>query len=103
VPARGDAQFEERLGLVLRIGVHASSVCLAIGLGLAVAGISPELSRVFLTIGLVTLLGTPVARVVVSVIVYTMQRDWLFTMLTMFVLLELSASVVAALVFHRRL
>ncbi len=49
------------------------------------------------------LLETPVARVVVSVAEYVVERDWGFATLTAIVLLELLASAIVALVFNRRL
>lgn len=103
MPQPGDARLEERLGAVLRVGVRASTAFLAAGLLLSFAGFGANLSALLLTIGLMTLVATPVARVLVSAIVYFAQRDWLFAALTAIVLLELMASVVAALVFHRRL
>ena len=49
-----------------------------------------------LSTGLLLLLATPVARVVVSVIDYARERDWLFVTLTVIVLLELAASVLVS-------
>jgi uncharacterized membrane protein len=49
------------------------------------------------------LLATPVARVLVSVVEYSMVRDWPFVTLTVIVLIELMASALAALVFNRKL
>ena len=54
-------------------------------------------------VGLVALMGTPVARVAMSVVEYGRRRDWTFFVLTLIVLAELCAGIVAALVFHRRL
>jgi uncharacterized membrane protein len=44
----------------------------------------------------VILLATPAARVIVSVVEYVRERDWLFVALTLAVLLGLAASVWAA-------
>jgi uncharacterized membrane protein len=44
-----------------------------------------------------------VARVVVSIVQYTLTSDWTFAALTTVVFLELLASAVAALVFNKRL
>lgn len=90
-------RLDVAVGLVLRVGVLASSACLGAGLVLALSGSSTALANTLLTIGLVTLLATPVARVVVSVVDYVRDRDWPFVALTSIVLLELAASVVAAL------
>ncbi len=101
---RSDSSLEERLGAVLRVGVYASSICLAAGLGLSltVPGLA-VLAGWLMTAGLVMLMATPVTRVAVSVVVYGRQHDWTFFTLTGLVLLELTAGIVAALVFHRTL
>jgi uncharacterized membrane protein len=49
-----------------------------------------------LTTGLVILLATPAARVMVSAVSYARERDWLFVALTLTVLAELIASSIAA-------
>jgi uncharacterized membrane protein len=56
-----------------------------------------------LRIGVLVLLATPVARVLVSIVEYAQQRDWKFTLLTVIVLVELLAGAVAALMFNKRL
>jgi uncharacterized membrane protein len=84
------------LGVIL-----VSSVCLVSGL--AVFLLHPGGGTMLLRVGILVLIATPAARVAVSVVEYAAERDWLFAMLTIVVLAELAASVVAALVFHRRL
>jgi uncharacterized membrane protein len=71
-------------------------VLLAIGLLMALAGSRGDLTSLLLDMGLVILLATPAARVVVSVIAYVRERDWTFVVLTVVVLVALGASVVAA-------
>ena len=88
-------------GGVLSTGVTASSVCLAIGLVLAILSAGPA-ARVFLNLGFVVLLATPAARLVVSIVEYAIERDWLFLALAAIVLLELAAGLVAA-IYGRRL
>lgn len=88
-------RLETTIGRVLRAGILLSSMCLAIGLVFSLAG-GAATSRVLLNVGLLVLLATPAARVVISIGVYAFQRDWLFTLLTTIVLLELVGSVVAA-------
>lgn len=99
----GDARLGRILAMVLRTGVLASSFSFSVGLVLSLIGGSPPTSGPWLTIGLLTLMATPVARVVASAADYLVRRDWLFATLTILVLLELGAGVVAALVFHQRL
>ena len=99
-----DFSLEERLGAILRVGVYASSICLFVGLLLSLT--APGLAALagwLMTAGLVMLMATPVARVAASVVEYGLQRDWTFFALTGLVLLELAASIVAALVFRTKL
>jgi len=89
------SRLEQAIGVVLRAGVTVSVVCLAVGLVLTFLNIPVASS--LLNVGIVVLLMTPVARVVVSVIEYTAAREWAFVGLTVTVLLELVASGVAAM------
>jgi uncharacterized membrane protein len=96
-------RLERIVGTVLRLGVAASSACLALGLLLLFAGgAAAPAAAPLLQIGIVVLLVTPVARVVVSIVQYASARDWTFVTLTAIVLVELLASAVAALVFNKR-
>ena len=95
-------KLERLIGIVLRAGVIASSICLASGLLLSLAT-GGSVARFLLNAGIVILLATPVARVIVSIVQYIGARDWRFATLTIIVLLELVASAVAALVFTRTL
>jgi uncharacterized membrane protein len=61
------------------------------------AGVGLDVALALLSLGLLLLLATPVARVVISILDYARQRDWLFFVLTVVVLLELAASVVLAM------
>jgi uncharacterized membrane protein len=101
-PEEAASPLERIIGTVLRAGVTASSVCLAVGLGLSfIDPIGPAASRL-LQVGILVLLATPIARVAASIIGYVGERDWLFVTLTTIVLVELMASVMAALLFNRR-
>jgi uncharacterized membrane protein len=100
VPPRIELDGLERaVGRVLRLGIAATTVCLAAGLVLSLLGAGSQ-GQLLLETGLVLLLATPVARVVVSVVDYAREGDWLFVVLTIVVLLQLAGSVIAALV-HR--
>ena len=70
----------------------------AIGLAMTVVTYQTGVARLLLETGLIILLATPPARVVVSVIEYIRERDWIFVVLTLIVLLALAGSVVAAYV-----
>ncbi|HEU5258338.1 MAG TPA: DUF1634 domain-containing protein [Vicinamibacterales bacterium] len=92
----GLQRLETTIGEVLRFGTITSSTMFAIGLVMTVVGYQPAVARLLLATGLVILLATPPARVVVSVIEYVRERDWTFVLLTGIVLLALAGSVVAA-------
>ena len=91
-----DRGFELALGKLLGAGVLASTICLAAGLvtSLVRGDIAP--ARLLLITGLVLLMATPTARVVVSAASYARRRDWLFVVLTLVVFLQLVASVIVA-------
>jgi uncharacterized membrane protein len=102
----GDSQvapLERWIGVVLRGGVMASSACLALGLVLVLINGEGGAAGILLHTGIIVLLATPVARVVVSTVQYTIARDWTFAALTIIVLVELMASVAAAFMLNRRL
>lgn len=96
-----DAQLEVLIGRVLRTGVLASTLCLVVGLALAF--LQPQAAPWLLNAGILLLIATPAARVVLSIVEYAVVRDRLFLILTTIVFLELVAGAVAALVFHRKL
>ena len=89
-------RLELAIGAVLRFGSVASTALLAIGLVMTLGGYRVEFARLLLEAGLVILLATPAARVVVSIVGYLRERDWTFVVLTLVVLLALAASVAAA-------
>ena len=88
-----DLRLERWLGTALSVGVAASTVLLATGLVLALAGVAPQASARLLRLGLITLMATPVARVVISVVEYGATHDWTFLALTAAVLVMLLASL----------
>ena len=98
MPANEDrlGVLELVIGRVLRVGVATSFGCLAAGVILTLVGQSGSLAGVALSSGIVILLATPSARVVVSLVEYVRERDWVFAALTLTVLLALVASVIAA-------
>ena len=89
-------RLELVIGRLLRAGVVMSSLGLAGGLILTIVGISRPTADIALSAGLLVLLATPVARVVVSVVGYARDRDWMFVLLTVGVLVSLTGSVIAA-------
>ena len=102
--AEGTAlRMEIVIGVVLRAGVMLSSACLALGLALSLRGGAASAAGLLLQIGILVLLATPLARVLVSTAQYIGERDWRFATLTIIVLVELLASVASALMFGRKI
>ena len=95
-PKDDDRGFEAALGRLLGIGVVASSGCLAAGLVIALARPPGGPQALLLRAGLLLLMATPAARVILSAVTYLRRRDWAFATLTLVVLLELVASVFVA-------
>jgi uncharacterized membrane protein len=91
-----NARLEVMIGEVLRFGTIASSTLFAVGLVMTLTDYRSEFARLLLEAGLIILIATPAARVVISVIEYIRERDWVFVVLTLIVLLALGGSVVAA-------
>jgi len=117
-----DERFDIVLAHVLRIGVGASAVVVALGgvvflvrHGLerpsyhvfqgepgnltSLRGIATEAvhlsGRGLVQLGLLLLVATPIARVVFSVVGFLRQRDWLYVAITMAVLTLLAYSLLA--------
>lgn len=93
---RDAGRLERMLGWVLRAGSILSTALLAVGLGLAFVNLGAG-ADVYLNAGLVVLMATPVARVIVSVVEYAGERDWTFVALTSTVLLVLAGSLLVAI------
>jgi uncharacterized membrane protein len=90
-------RLERWLGKILTAGVLASTGLLAAGLLLQLLGAASGTAAALTDAGLIVLMATPVARVVVSVVEYALERDWLFAMLTTTVLIILLGSLAVAL------
>ena len=91
------ARLEVHLGRLLITGVMVSATLLATGLGLWLSGSHLAASTWLLNAGLIVLMSTPILRVIVSFAEYVAMREWFFAAVTIFVLLELSVTVVVAL------
>jgi uncharacterized membrane protein len=89
-------RLEIMLGRVLTVGTQATTILLFVGLAgfllLPDLGIGDRL----LHVGLLVLMLTPVARVIVSVMGYVRAREWPFVAATAVVLGLLIASFIAA-------
>jgi uncharacterized membrane protein len=88
--------LEPAIGVVLRIGTAVASAALAAGFALSLVPSAAAFSRVLLVGGIVVLLLTPVARVIVSLVDFILNRDWLFVVLNSIVLLLVGSAFIAA-------
>jgi uncharacterized membrane protein len=89
-------RLERWLGRILGVGAVSSTALLAAGLVLQLAGAFPNLATAMTHAGLIILIATPVARVVASVVDFTLSRDWVFVTLTSLVLVILLGSLMVA-------
>src|SRR5258706_10749114 len=83
---------ERQVGRLLFAGVTSAAICLAVGLVLWMAGGHPAAANRILTAGLVILMITPIARVVISFVVYVRLRDWFFVGTTVMVFVVLTVA-----------
>lgn len=90
-------RLEQVVGRVLRIGSLTSTSILAVGLLLALVVPSFAAALTIIRVGLFVLLLTPVARVVASVVEYARERDWLFALLALVVLVIVVASMLVGM------
>lgn len=91
------AGLEETLGRVLSAGTQLTTVLLVAGLALLLWAPAAWLGPLAVHLGLVVLMLTPVARVVVSMGAYIRARQWWFVLFTGMVLVLLIGSFLAAL------
>jgi uncharacterized membrane protein len=84
--------FELLLGRTLGIGVLVSTVLLALGLVLSLVSPGALASRL-LDAGLLLLMATPMARVLLSCAEYVRERDWFFAVNAFGVLVVLAVTV----------
>jgi uncharacterized membrane protein len=89
--------IERILARVLRLGSIIAGVLLAAGIG-AMLLIGGSFPHRLITAGLITLLLTPVLRVLVAAMVFCKERDWLFALFCLVVLCCLAAGVKLGLV-----
>lgn len=83
---KGDAsELDRALEAILTVGVLLSGACLAIGLW--------RDNVALLKVGLLLLMWTPVARVVVVTLALVWQRDWVFAAISLWILGVLAGSL----------
>ena len=88
---------ERILAKVLRIGSVIAGAMLAAGIVAMLTTGSPH-AVWLITAGLITLLLTPVMRVLVATIVFVAERDWMYALFCLVVLCSLAAGVGLGLV-----
>lgn len=93
IPDESLARLEYWFGRVLVTGVIISASLLALGLALWTVGINNAWERHILDAGLVTLMATPIVRVIVAAIEYTRRRDWFFAATSLAVLGVLALTI----------
>jgi len=73
-------RFDAGVGRVLKTGVLVSTVLLALGLLSWLMGVG--IAGMLLNAGLVTLMATPVVRLLASLVEYVRTREWFFVVMT---------------------
>lgn len=83
---------DERMELILSTLLRAGVILAA---GVVIAGVALSRPPV-IQWGLILLIATPVARVVLSVVSFAIERDWLYVSITLVVLAVLAYGLAAA-------
>lgn len=91
-----NGDLELRIGLVLKTGSLISTAFLALGLVAILAMPDSAAGPVLVNSGLVIVMITPVARVLVALVGFVQQREWRFVAMTVAILGVVAASVLAA-------
>ncbi len=86
------SEFERLLGRTLWVGVVVSTTLLAVGLVLSMTMPGLAADRL-LDAGLVLLMATPMARVLLSCVEYARERDWFFAIAAFGVVAVLAITV----------
>lgn len=94
------SRLEHHLGRLLVTGVMVSAALLVAGLAATFIAPAAAAGSWLLNAGLITLMGTPVLRVLVSFAEYARMKDWFFVAMTAAVMLELVLTLITA--FSRR-
>jgi uncharacterized membrane protein len=92
-----DERFERRMGRMLGAGVAVAAVLLLAGLALWTLGMERLMAERLLHAGFIVLMLTPVLRVIASVVGFAQERDWVFALITVGVLILLAGGLWMAL------
>jgi uncharacterized membrane protein len=85
-------RLERQVGRLLEFGVMLSSACLGVGLLAWIVSHGSRSSTILLTVGLIALMLTPLARVAASLVTWIRLRDWFFVATTVMVFVVLIAA-----------
>ena len=80
------------ISILLRGGVFTCSLIIAAGFILQILQV-PALSNDLIKAGLVLLISLPIIRVGMTVLLFLIERDWVFMFITLFVLMVLLGSI----------
>lgn len=85
--------LETTLARLLRLGSLAAAVLLATGIAIMLTGNAAPATGL-ISAGLVTLMATPVLRVLTAGLIFLRERDWLFALFCLVVLCTLAVGIV---------
>ena len=85
--------LEDRLLWIVKGGVFASGLLLALGLVLHLAQPDRAAARSLLAVGLIVLMAVPAGRLLLASAERIRQRDWLFLLATLLIVVELSLTM----------
>jgi uncharacterized membrane protein len=94
-PVADESGIERAVRALMLTAVAASTVCLVVGLALWLLQGDDRWGLRLVTVGLVTLMATPILRVVLSAAEAVRMKDWIYlaTIVAVAVLLTLAVSV----------
>lgn len=92
-----DRQMDESIGRLLRAGVTLAAIVVAVGGAwyLAAGGTGDPRAQAVIWVGLLILVATPIARVVFSLIAFSLQHDRAYVVITLIVLVVLAYSLIS--------
>ena len=85
--------LEDRFLWIIKGGVFASGVLLALGLALHLARPDQPAARALLAVGLIVLMAVPATRLLLASAERIRRRDGLFLMATFLIVVELSLAM----------
>lgn len=92
-----DATIRRAVSWVLRVGVAASAALLLIGMALGYSGQAgaSAFGSLLIALGVFVLLVTPITRVLISVIAFSLERNRLYFAITLVVFMDIMFAIFA--------